>query len=236
MYAYAVVFRAEVVFQNAVFAFALLSQVATHHFVHHHGVQTAGRQVHQSRHVVAESLEFLEAFVDGRVLLDGVDCATAFLGTHNLLRQIGLGLDLGSARHQNDLMVSHIRLGEVDVLLALFGDGQAVPQNIYTLAVQFSFLGAPVDRLEFDFDAKTLGGFTGQVNIETHQLVFFVTETHGGEVVVQTDDNLAGFCRRRRFGLCGGVIARTAGGQEDSGGCQKNTSQFFHFSRVQRTK
>src|SRR5690606_24231050 len=194
-------------------------------------------KVHQRGHVVAESLELLEALINLGFLLDGVDGAAALLSTDDLLCQVGLVLDIRTLSHHDDLVVGHVGLGEVDVLLAFFGNGQAVPKHIDTLAVQFGFLCAPVDRLEFNFDTQALGCFAGQINVETDQLILLVTKTHGREVVVKADHDFASlFLGGGLRLLCGGVVARAAGSQKDSGGCQKNTSQFFHFSNVLRTK
>ena len=195
-------------FQNHVVLGLLGHVVTAHHFVHHHGIQAAGGQVHQRGHVVAKGLEVLEALEDGVFLLHGVHSAAAFLGAHGLAGQIGLGLDGGAGCHHDDLVVFHVGRGEGNVLLALFGDGQAVPQRVHALARQFGFLGAPVDGLEAHFQAQALGGFLGHVDVKTHQLVLLVTETHGREVVVQAHNDLGhgrwrgrGGCRRGGFGL-----------------------------------
>src|SRR5690606_17190855 len=162
----AVVFRSEMVFQHAVFAFALVCEIAADDLVQHDGVQTAGGQVHEGGDVIAEGLQILEAGEDVGFLLDGVHGAAAFLRTDDTIGQVGLGLDGRCGGYHDDLVVGHAGLREVDVLLAFFGNGQAVPQNVNALAVEFRFLGAPVDGLEFDFHAQSLGGFTGQVDVK----------------------------------------------------------------------
>ena len=225
----AVVFGAEVVVQHAVFTGALADQVAAHHFVDHDGVEAAGGQVHQRGDVVAELLDFLDAAGD-RVLGDGVGGAAAILGADHLAGQIGLGLHRRGVADDDDLVVGHVGRGEADVFLAFFGDGQAVPEHVDALAVQLGFLGAPVDRLEFDLQAQALAGFLGHVDVETDDLVVGVAETHGREVVIQADDDLAGGGRRLRTGG-GRVVGRAAGGQHRGCGHEKNSSQFFHIYR-----
>src|SRR5690606_7221046 len=44
VYTHAVVFSTEVVFEHTVFALALVSQITTHDFIEHDGIQTAGGQ------------------------------------------------------------------------------------------------------------------------------------------------------------------------------------------------
>ncbi|MCY1240838.1 hypothetical protein D9M72_537050 [compost metagenome] len=124
-------------------------------------------------------------------------------------------------------MVGHVRGGEADVLLALFGDGQAVPQHVHALAVQLGFLGAPVDRLELDFQAQALAGFLGHVDVETDDLVACIPEAHGRKVVVQADDDLLG--GGGRLGAGGGRVVAGAASREHRGcGHEKKCSQFFH--------
>jgi hypothetical protein len=162
----------------------------------------------------------LEAPGRGLVLGDGVDGAAAVLHAHGLARQVGLGLDGRIGAHHHDLMVLHVGRGERDVLLALLGDGQAVPQRVHALAVQLGLLGVPVDGLELDLHAQALGGLARQVDVEADQLVLVVAKAHGRKVVVQADDDLGGQGRRRRRGLGAAGVGLAAGGQQGGGGGQ----------------
>ena len=78
----------------------------------------------------------------------------------------------------------------MDYLFPFGVDGEAVPDGVDTFAVQFGFLGAPVDRLEFHFHAGAFSRFPGQVDVEPDNLVVLVPEAHGGEVVIKADDHL----------------------------------------------
>ena len=237
--AHAIVFGAEVVVEHGIDVGLLGHVVPAHHLIDHHGIQAAGGQVHQGGHVVAKGLDVLERLEDGLVLLDGVHGTAAFLGADHLAGQISLGLDGGVGGHHDDLVVFHVGRGEQDVLLALFGDGQAVPQCVHALARELGFLGAPVDGLEFHFQAQALGGFLGHVDVKADQLVLLVAKTHGREVVVQADDDFGDSRWRGCGGGCGGLLLG-ATSQHGAQGQQGNSGNFFHgvaiFLRGLRTR
>ena len=151
--------------------------------------------------------------------------------THHLASQTRLVGDVRASLDDDDLAVSHVGIGKGDVLLARLQDGQAIPQHVDALAIEFGFLGAPVNGLEFHFHAQALGRFLGHIDVKSDQLVLLVAEAHGGEIVIQTDHNLghshrSGGCFRR---LRGSSRFRLAARSEDGGQCQRcKKGTFFH--------
>ena len=208
--------------EDGVFARLLGGVVATDDFIDDQRIEAAGGQVHQGGDVVAEFLQLLDGLA-GRVLVDGLDSAGAFLYADHLAGQIGLGLDGGLGSDDDDLTVFQVRRGEGDLFLARFGNGQAIPQHVDTLAAQFGFLGVPVDRLELDFGAKALGGLTGEVDVETDQRTLFIAEAHRREIVVEADDNFgnrSGSRRGRGSGRRFFLLAASAQSQGENKGQQ----------------
>ena len=109
-------------------------------------------------------------------------------------------------------MVFHVRNGHVHGLLAFFTDGQAVPDAVDVLGIQFHFLGIPVDRLGNKIDAQLLADSGCNIDVEADNLVVVVAVAHRREGVIQTEHQLAlvedvlkrlvgAFCT----GTCGGA-------------------------------
>src|SRR5690606_16849563 len=143
------------------------------------------------------------------------------------------GLHRRAVGNQDDLVIGHVGRGEGDVLLALFGDGQAVPEHVDALAVELGFLGAPVDGLELDLDVHAARGLARHVDVEADELVVLVAKAHGREIVVQPDDDFLG---GGGAGLRGGVVALPAGREQRRGADQESSGQFFHIGSARGRK
>ena len=175
-----------------VFARFFAGVVAANHFVNHHGIQSASGQIHERSYVIAKGFDFFERFVEGFVFVHGIHGTAAILHANHLAGKVSFAFYRRAFCNNDDLVVHHIGFGEGHVLLALFGNGHAVPQSIYAVAFEFGLFGAPVDRLEFGFNVHALGCFACHVDVVADQLTFFIAKTHGREVVVQTNHQFLG--------------------------------------------
>ena len=126
--------------------------------------------------------------------------------------------------NRGDLAVDQVRLGECDFLLALGGNGHAVPDTVEFLGVQGVDDALPFGGLPHDLDAKAFAHFLGGVYVKTDEFGVVVAKAHGRKCVVKADDQLAGILHTFP-GTVGGVGSHCAKTQCHN---EKSSHKTFH--------
>ena len=85
-----------------------------------------------------------------------------------------------------------VGLGEVVLLLALFGDGHLVDHRVQTLGFQRREDAVPFGRLQFDLHAQLFGQGFGELDFEAGQFAVGIDETERWVSAFQTDVDHAG--------------------------------------------
>ncbi|MNO87759.1 hypothetical protein D3C76_791840 [compost metagenome] len=107
-----------------------------------------------------------------------------------------------------------VGLGEVVLLLALFGNGHLVDHHIQPLGLQCREDAIPFGRLNFSLDPQLLGQQLGKLDFEAAQLAVFVLEAEGRVGAFQADVDHALFLDGLQL-LAGERLAEQAGTQQD---------------------
>ena len=160
--------------------------VTARDFIADNSINTAIFQIHECGNKVRILLDFFYLFLEEGAAIHIFFGGAGTLRTDDLAGHGSFIFDVRSALlHEDNLTVIHVRVGEQHVFLALLGDVQAIPENVYAAALEFSLFTGPVNSLELHFAAQTLAGFLGQVNIKAHDFIALILEAHRREVIIE---------------------------------------------------